>query len=147
MAEERKKKKRNTLAIIGSIVGFVALSAAFLSPWIAEAIDPPPPQSLQESLLAIATKLTEAAEAKVSGEERQGEAKPPSYYLPPAVIGCGMIGAGFGVGAFFAGEKKRLASCAVALGVSAAIVQWSIVIVVVLIAVLVISAIIGGDGR
>ena len=135
---------KNTFAIIGSIIGFLALIFAFLSPWIAEAIDPPP-KPVEESVVDFATKLKDAAVAKMKGEEYKGEVteKVPSNYLPPAVIAFGMIGAGFGVGSIFAGEKKSFSGCAITLGVSAVVVQWSIMIVAALIFVLLVMVVLG----
>jgi hypothetical protein len=144
---DKNSKKKNTLAAIGSIIGFIALVFAFLSPWIADAIDPPD-KPVEESVVDFATKLKNAAAAKMKGEEYEGELdeKVPSDYLPPVVIAFGMIGVGFGLGSFFAGEKKSFAGCAVTLGVSAAVVQWSIVLVAALLIIFLVVAVLGALG-
>jgi hypothetical protein len=135
--------KKKPFAIVGTVIGFLALVAAFLSPWIAEAIDPPPPAPPERSLIEFALTIKNAAE---SGEVTPAapRQKLPSDYLPPAVIAVGMIGAGFGLLAFFVGEPWRFATCAVVLGVGAAVVQWSIIIVAavfgLLLLVLILSA-------
>ena len=147
------KQKRNILAGVGIIIGFLAIASAFLSPWIAEAIDPPP-KPTEEALVDLAVKIKQAAEAKVKGEQYQPattaeQQKPPSHYLPPAVIAVAMLGVAFGLGSFLVGENKSLSGVAVTLGVAAAVVQWSIIlfaILATLIVILIIIAIIGAIG-
>lgn len=122
-------KKKNTLGIIGCLISFLALVAAFLSPQIAESIDPPA-KPIEESVADFAVKLKEAAAAKMNGEEYQGEPeeKKPSAILFPAIIGCGMIGSGLGLGSLLRGERKAISNAAMTLGITAAIVQWSLLI-------------------
>ena len=140
-------KNKNTLAIIGTTIGFVALVAAFLSPWIADAIDPPE-KPVEESLVDFAVKIKDAAAAKMKGEEYKGDIgeKSPSDYVPPVVIAFGMVGVGFGFGSFMRGEKKSYSGMAIGIGVSAAVVQWSIVIVVTIICILIIGMILSALG-
>lgn len=144
------KRKRKTWAVVGIVIGFLALASAFLSPWIAEAIDPPP-KPTEEVAVDLAVRLKEAAEARIKGEQYQPKTtvekeKPPSHYLPPAVIAAGMLAVAFGLVSFLVGETKTFAGIAVTLGVAAAVVQWSIIIFAGLILILIIIAIIGAIG-
>ncbi len=142
-----KPNAKRTLAVVGAIIGMLALGAAFMSPWIASAIDPPP-KPAEEVLVDMASKLKAAAEAKMSGETYQASTpdKLPSAYLPPIVIGAGMLAAAFGVGSIMSGEPKVYGACAFGLGVSAAIVQWSIIIATLAIAAIIIGAILVAFG-
>jgi hypothetical protein len=141
------EKKKNTLGITGCIISFVALVAAFLSPQIAEAIDPPA-KPIEESAVDFALKLKDVAVAKAKGEEYQSEPieKNPSSYLFTAVIGFGMIGTGFGLGSLIKGENKNISGGAMALGITAAIVQWSLLIAGVIIFFLLVAIVLGALG-
>lgn len=142
-----KFKKKNTLGIAGCIISFIALVAAFLSPQIAEAIDPPA-KPIEESVVDFALKLKNAAEAKMKGEAYQAEPieKNPSSYLFTAVIGFGMIGTGFGLGSLIRGENKNISRGAISLGIIAAVVQWSLLIAGVIIFLLLVAIVLGKIG-
>ena len=111
----------------GVIVACVALVAALLSPWIAEAIDPSPP--LEEVVADKAVKIRDAIKAKMSGEkyitERQVRV---SEILPPVVIAVGLTGAGLGLVSLFKRETKIYSTSAMTIGVSAIVVQWMVVV-------------------
>lgn len=64
-----------------------------------------------------------------------------SHYLPPTVIAVSLIGAGLGLWAFLAGEPKPFALCALGIGIAAAVVQWSILLVVAIALILLITII------
>lgn len=140
-----KRTKKRLVAGIGLIVGLVALAAALLSPQIAEAIDPPTPP-LEEVAVDLASRIIDAAKAKATGEEYQTTAATrqlPSRFIYPAVVGLGMIAAAFGVAAFMRSEDRTMAGGAIALGVGAAVVQWSMMMVGAILFVLLVVAIIG----
>ena len=141
------EKKKNTLGITGCIISFVALVAAFLSPQIAEAIDPPA-KPIEESAVDFALKLKDVAVAKAKGLEYQSEPieKNPSSYLFIAVIGFGMVGTGFGLGSLIKGENKNISGGAMTLGITAAIVQWSLLIAGVIIFFLLVAIVLGALG-
>lgn len=141
------EKKKNTLGITGCIISFVALVAAFLSPQIAEAIDPPA-KPIEESAVDFALKLKDVAIAKSKGEEYQSEPtkKNPSSYLFTAVICIGMVGTGFGLGSLIKGENKNISGGAMTLGITAAIVQWSLLIAGVIIFFLLVAIVLGALG-
>ncbi|MGJ8651684.1 MAG: hypothetical protein ACSHX8_00290 [Opitutaceae bacterium] len=142
-----KTNKNNTLGIVGCIIGFIALVAAFLSPQIAEAIDPPA-KPIEESAVDFALKLKAVAEAKMKGEEYQVEPvdKNPSAHLFTAVIAFGMIGTGLGVGSLIRGENKNISGGAMTLGITAAVVQWSILIAGIIIFLLIVAIVLGALG-
>lgn len=147
MSDEAKPKrtKKRLTAGIGLIVGLVALAAAFLSPQIAEAIDPPTPP-VEEVAVDLASRIIDAAKAKATGEEYQPAAAPqqlPSRFIYPVVVGLGMIAAAFGVAAFIRSEDRTMAGGAIALGIGAAVVQWSMMMVGAILLILLVVAIIG----
>ena len=134
-------KKKNILGIIGCVISFIALVAAFLSPQIAEAIDPPA-KPVEESVADFAVKLKDAAVAKMNGEEYQAtpEKRKPSAALFPAIIGLGMVGTGLGLGSLLRGERKFVSGTAMTLGITAATVQLSILIAAAIIFCLLVLA-------
>ena len=131
MAEDTQNvPKKKVLGIIGIVIGFFALAGAFLYPWIQDAVDPPK-KTIEESVGDFAGRLTEAAKAKVKGESydsRSVSTPKPSRFVVPAIIGVGMVGAGFGLASFLRSETRAYSGGAVALGVGAAVVQWSIIL-------------------
>ncbi|HAV13595.1 MAG TPA: hypothetical protein DCX06_08930 [Opitutae bacterium] len=142
-----KTKQKNTLGIVGCLIGFIALVTAFLSPQIAEAIDPPA-KPIEESAVDFALKLKAVAEAKMKGEEYQVEPveKNPSAHLFTAVIAFGMIGTGCGLGSLIRGENKNISGGAMTLGITAAIVQWSLLIAGVIIFFILVALVLGALG-
>lgn len=60
-------QKKQALGLVGVIVGFIALAAAFMSPWIQDAIDPPP-KPIEEVAIDLASRLANAAKAKLRGK-------------------------------------------------------------------------------
>ncbi|MCP4708753.1 MAG: hypothetical protein GY869_09020 [Planctomycetes bacterium] len=141
------KPETKTIGAVGCLIGFIALTLAFLSPWIADMIDPPT-QSTEEKIVDFAQRLKDAAAAKASGEEYQSEPqeKSPSAYLPPFVIALGLIGTGCGVTSFLKNENKKFSTTAIALGISAAVVQWSIIFVAIFLVIFIIAFILNALG-
>ena len=139
--------KRNRIGIIGIVLGIVCMSAAFLSPWISNAISPPKPA--EEQILDFATRLKDAAAAKVKGEEyvpRHPREKDMADWIAPGVIGLSMVAMSLGIISIVKEEKKLVGGTAVCLGMSAAVVQWSIIIAIVIIVILVILYVIHAMG-
>jgi len=136
-------RKERLLGAIGIVLGILALAVAFLSPWIAEQIDPPA-RPVEEVAVELAARLAEAAKAKVKGEQYIAPAAEPrpSRYIFPAVVAAGMFAAFLGVMGGLRSEDRFISGGVVALGVGAAVVQWSIVIAGALFVVLLIAAII-----
>ncbi|NNC88435.1 MAG: hypothetical protein HKN82_08260 [Akkermansiaceae bacterium] len=143
MTTDTNSPKKRTIGIIGIVAGFLALASAFLSPWIQDAIDPPA-KPIEEAAVDFAARLAEAAKAKLKGEEYvpATDAEPlPSRFLVPGIIGLGMLAAGLGILSLIKSEPRMVGSGAIALGVSAAVVQWSIMIAGVIIFLLIVFAV------
>ncbi len=132
-----------TLGMIGIVLGFLALAGAFLSPWIQDAIDPPA-KPLEERAVGFAGRLADAAKAKMKGEEYVPATAPeakPSRFLFPGIIALGMLAMGFGLGSLLSSEPKMVGGGAVALGLSAAVVQWSIILAGAILMILIVMAV------
>ncbi|WP_309398877.1 hypothetical protein [Cerasicoccus maritimus] len=136
-----KRNKNNLLGIIGCILGFIALVAAFYSPEIAAAIGPPT-KPLEENVVDFAIKLKEAAESKAKGVEYHAEPTEPlpSAIVIDAIIAAGLIAAGFGLASLIRKEQRAIAAAAMCLGVGAAVVQISILVAAALIFVILVIA-------
>ncbi len=147
--QEPRQNQKKTLALVGCVLGFIALSMAFLSPWIAEQIDPPP-QPIEVGVADLASRIKEATKAKLSGQEYtpapRNEEKLPSDYLPPAIIGIGLLALAFGVASFMTGENQRMSVMTMILGVAGPIVQWSLMMIGALIFVLLVMALLAAVG-
>jgi len=145
MSDESKPAKKCLVAGIGLIIGLAALAAAFLSPNIAQAIDPPTPP-VEEVVVDLASRVIDAAKAKAMGEEYQSAAvvpELPSRFIYPAVVGLGILAAALGVAALFRSEDRTMAGGAIALGVGAAVVQWAMMLVGAILLLLLVLTIIG----
>ena len=145
MTNELIQPKKRLLAGIGLIVGLVAIASAFLSPNIAEAIDPPT-RPVEEVAVDLASRIVDVAKAKVTGEEYQPAAvqQLPSRFIYPTVVSLGMLAAVLGVAAFFRSEDRTMAGGAIALGVGAAVVQLAMMLVGTILLILLVVVIIGG---
>jgi len=144
MTEELKRTKKRLIASTGLIVGLVALAAAFLSPSIAEAIDPPK-AAVEEVAVDLASRIIDAAKAKASGQEYQPVAAPqqlPSRFIYPVVVALGMFAAALGIAAFIRSEDRTMAGGAIALGVGAALIQWAMMMVGAILIILLVLAVI-----
>ena len=140
MEQETKSPKKRRIGLIGIAVGFLALASAFLSPWIQEAIDPPP-KPIEEIAVGFAGRLAAAAKAKIKGEDYVPitlEEPKPSRFLVPTVIGFGMLAAGLGIVSLLKSEPRGLGAGAIALGISAVVAQWGILIAGVIIFLLIV---------
>ena len=145
MTDESPQTRKRLISGVGMILGLIALATAFLSPTIAEAIDPPAPP-IEEVTVDLATRLIDAAKAKAAGKEYEAAVaspKLPSQFLYPLVIGLGMIAAAFGIAALIRSEDRTMAGGAIALGIGAAVIQWSMMIVGAILLVLLVIAVIG----
>ena len=132
---------------IGIVLGVLCMTAAFLSPWIANAISPPKP--VEEEIVDFATRIKDAAIAKAKGEKfapRNPKEENIADYVPPAVIALSMVAMALGIVSIVKEEKKLIGSTAVCLGVSAAVVQWSIVIAVAVIFIIVVFCVLSAMG-
>ena len=148
MTTETTSQKKGTLGLIGIVMGFVALALAFLSPWIQDAIDPPS-KTIEEKAVDFAGRLAEAAKAKLRGEKyipaTITEPKPSRFYIP-GIIGMGLLAAGFGILSLLTSEPRLIGCGAITLGVSAALVQWSIIIAGTILFLLLVIAVISFFG-
>jgi hypothetical protein len=140
MEPESSSPKKGKIALIGIVVGFLALASAFLSPWIQEAIDPPP-KPIEETAVSFAGRLAAAAKAKIKGEEYVPitvEEPKPSRFLVPTVIGFGMLSVGLGIVSLLKSESRGLGAGAIALGISAVVAQWGILLASVIVFILIV---------
>jgi hypothetical protein len=122
--------KKHMLGGIGLLIGILALAAAFLSPWIAEQIDPPA-RAMEEGAVDFAARLADVAKAKIKGEKYIPTAITelrPSRYLAPSVIAAGMVAALLGVVGGLRSEDRIISGGAVGIGIGAALVQFSLII-------------------
>jgi hypothetical protein len=149
MTTQGKSSKTRTIGIVGIIAGFLALAAAFLSPWIRDAIDPPA-KPIEQTAVDFAGRLAEAAKAKLKGEAYVPAiaTEPlPSRFLFPGVIGLGMVAAGLGIASLIKSEPRIVGGGAIALGVGAAVVQWSILVagaIFFILLVMIVMSLLGG---
>ena len=138
---------KNKFGIIGTALGVLALTCAFLSPWLIDTLAPPKPA--EEEVIDFASRLKDAAMAKAKGEKYVPVNQPKKDigdFIPPGVIGLGMLSMTLGIVSLISGEKKLAAGSAVFLGISAAVVQWSLILAGVLIFLLLVAIVLNAAG-
>ncbi|MBN2684120.1 MAG: hypothetical protein JXR40_02470 [Pontiellaceae bacterium] len=124
---------------IGLVISILALTAAFLSPWIIDKLTPP--KSTKERAVELVKELKKAILEDESTAQKTPKEKNPGWFVAPTVIGFSMLGVVFGVIGTIREEKTLPGRLAIGLGVAAATVQWSLLLVGALIIVLLLAAV------
>lgn len=140
-----QNRKITRVGILGLALGLVSLAAAALTPWIIDLLEPEEPPS-DEVVVDIAIRLKERMTAKLKGEEFVPA--PPSEgsnlvkaYSGGVVVG-GLIAIGIGVAGLVLQHDRRLNTAAIAVGGSAIVFQYVLLLAAVIIAVLLIGLIV-----
>ncbi len=142
-------RKITRLGIAGLVVAFLALAAAVLSPWVIDALEPDRPP-IDEVAADVAVRIKDRIVAKAKGQtyatpanpERAGWAK--AY--PVGVIAAGFLAVVVGVIGLVAHHHRRLNTATVAVGTSAIVFQYALLIAAALLLILLIGLIFSSIG-
>lgn len=126
---EQKDIKKNTIALIGFIVGILALSSALFSFFVGPFSEPP---AIEEVVADKAVDIKNAIVAKIKGEkykapEKQKESFDIDKVIQITVIAGGLIALILGSVAFVNREDKRM--CIVALSFGGAAIAFQYVVI------------------
>lgn len=144
------KSKSATWSVSGLVIGFIALVAAVMSPWILESVSPPT-QSIDEVAVDVAVNIKDRLVAKAKGQEFVAKAKddkPPSLrrWYPPVTIGIGLLGMCLGIVGFTCHESTRVSASAVTVGLAAIVFQYFLLLAAAIIFILLIGVILNALG-
>ncbi|MCH9022009.1 MAG: hypothetical protein IID32_04525 [Planctomycetes bacterium] len=137
-------KKISRFGMAGLIIGLLALVAAVLSPWIIDAVEPEK-KPIDEIALDTAIKIKDRLNAKLKGEEYKSQQEPKSApsnmskYYPASVILAGAIAICFGTVGFVRRDNLRLSGATVAVGASAILFQYFLMLAAAIILILLIG--------
>ena len=142
-------RKVKPAGIAGLAIALVALAAAALSPWALDAIQPQT-KPIDEVAADLAGRITDRLVAKAKGQEYIAPVEPQradwSKWYSGSVIGAGVLAVCIGVIGLVCRHDGRLNLATVAVGTSAIILQYALMIVVALLLILLVGLILSALG-
>lgn len=144
------KIRSATCSMSGLVIGFIALVAAVMSPWILESVAPPT-KSIDEVAVDVAINIKDRLVAKAKGQEfvaKEKDDKTPSLrrWYPPVTIGIGLLGMCLGIVGFTRHESTRVSASAVTVGLAAIVFQYFLLLAAAIIFILLIGVILNAFG-
>lgn len=135
---------------IGMIVGLLALAVAVGSTYLVEYLDPPP-KPIEDTVADLALKISNKVKdsiikGRVERTAVQKAPMPASKYIPIIALGLGVGGIGFGIIALLRSEDRFIAGTSVALGASAIIAQYAILLTLALVVAILVAAVLSQLG-
>lgn len=140
--------KRSIVGGLGLAFALLGLVAAVMSPWIMDAIAPEQ-KPIDEVAVEVATKIKDRLVAKAKGQEYvpPDEAETGldiAKWYPAGPLALGLCGICLGVGGFCRHENMRITGSSVAVGLTAIVFQYFLLlaatIIFVMLVVLVLAA-------
>ena len=129
---------------IGMLVGLFALSVAVASPYLVEYLDPP--KATEDTVAELAVKIREKVKdaiikGKVEKTEVKREPMTASIYIPIIALGLGIAGISLGAIGLLRNEDRFVAGTSIALGGSAIVAQYAILLTGALILAIIVAAV------
>jgi hypothetical protein len=129
-----------TWSASGLAIGFIALFAAVMSPWILDTISPPT-KTIDEVAVDVAVNIKDRLVAKAKGQEfvaKAKDSKTPSIrrWYPHVTIGIGLLGMCLGIVGFTRHESTRMSASAVTVGLAAIVFQYFLLLAAAIILIL-----------
>ncbi len=148
--ESQVKTTPATWSVFGLVIGFIALVAAVMSPWIMDSISPPT-KTIDEVAVDVAVNIKDRLVAKAKGQEFVAKAKDDKTpnlgrWYPPTTIGIGLLGMCLGVVGFVRHESTRMSASAVTVGLAAILFQYFLLLAAAIILILLIGVILNALG-
>ena len=142
-------RRITTLGIAGLVVALLALVAAVMSPWATDALEPEA-KPIDEVAVDVAGRIKDRLVAKAKGQEYVAPAEPRranwSRWYSGTVVGAGALAVCVGVIGLVARHDTRLNAATVAVGASAIIFQYVLLIAALLLLILLVGLILSAVG-
>ena len=143
-------RKVTALGVAGLAIALLALAGAALSPWAVDALEPEA-RPIDEVAVEVAGRIKDRLAARAKRQEYIPPQEPKrtqwSKWYSGGVVGAGVIAVAIGVIGLVAGHDLRLNAAAIAVGASAIVFQYALMIaaaVLVILFVGLILSVIGG---
>ncbi len=140
-----KTEEKTYFAMIGLIISLMAFSLSVTSPWLTELIAPPPQETLEDIAVETALDIKDKLIKGLKGEEYKS---PPietktslADILPLIIILIALAGTALGTIGFVKKESARTSITAIALGITAIMAIYFLMIAAILLFILLIGAI------
>jgi hypothetical protein len=137
------------IGIAGLVIALIALGAAVLSPWAVEALTPQK-KPIDQIAADLAGQIQDRLAAKAKGQVYVAPAGPKgvdwSKWYPASVIAAGVVATCIGVVGLVAHHDVRLNSATIAVGVSAIVFQYALIIAATLLLILLIGLVLWAIG-
>lgn len=142
MEQALNNKSHYYFSIVGIVFGFAALSLSFLSPWVEARFAPKVETALEESVKKKVSGWKNKILNKVTGTETEVQPEKNilhwTDYWILVVIGLSIISIAGALVGFLRKENLQMVLTAVGLGASAVILQYALLYVAIIAALLII---------
>lgn len=150
-AVQPSPRKITGVGIAGLAIALLALAAAALSPWAVDALEPEK-KPIDQVAVEVAGRIKDRLAAKAKGQEYIAPAEAQgtnwSKWWSAGVVGAGVLAVCIGVVGLVAQHDGRLNGATIAVGASAVIFQYALMIAATVLLILLIGLVlsaIGGD--
>ena len=142
-------RKVTLFGITGLVIALVALAAAVLSPWAVDVLEPEA-KPIDEVAIDAAMRIKDRVAAKLKGEEFIPPPEEKRFewakWYPASTVACGAVAICFGVVGFVRRDDVRFNGATVAVGLSAIVFQYFLLIAAALILLLLIGLVLSALG-
>ena len=149
VAVEPSPRKITRVGIAGLVIALLALAAAALSPWAVDALEPEA-KPIDQVAAEVAGRIKDRLAAKAKGQEYVAPVEPKgvdlSKWYTGGVIAAGVLAVCIGVVGLVAHHDGRLNSATVAVGASAVVLQYALLVAAALLLILLIGLVLSVMG-
>lgn len=142
-------RKITHVGIAGLFIAILALAAAALSPWAVDALEPEK-KPIDQVAVEVAVRIKDRLAAKAKGQEYVAPVPSKgvdwSKWYTASVIGAGVLAVCIGVVGLVAHHDGRLNSATIAVGASAIMFQYVLMIAAALLLILLIGLLLSAIG-
>jgi hypothetical protein len=143
-ALQHSPRKITHLGIAGLAISLLALMAAALSPWAIDALEPET-KPIDQVAAEVAGRIKDRIAAKAKGQEYIAHAEPQrtdrSKWYSGSVIAAGVLAVCIGVVGLVAKHDGRLNAATIAIGATAIVFQYALIIAAALLLILLVGLI------
>ena len=137
------------IGIAGLVVAVLALAAAALSPWAVEALEPEK-KPIDQVAVEVAGRIKDRLAAKAKGQEYVAPVEPRltnwAKWYSGGVVGAGVLAVCIGVIGLVARHDGRLGSATIAVGASAVVFQYALMLAAALLLILLVGLVLSALG-
>ena len=149
VADSPAPRKITRVAVAGLVIGLLALAAAALLPWAVGALQPER-KPIDQVAVEVAGRIKDRLAAKAKGREYVAPAEARgadwSKWYPAGVVAAGVLAICIGVVGLVAHHDFRLNSATIAVGASAVVFQYALMVAAALLLLLLVGLVLSAVG-